>query len=142
MRQKHVKKSVYTMINIDKLHEMILNNDNFDIIATHDGADGFNRPGWVYLIKVNNHNVYRLFVDKKHEEMFLQCVQYAWNDENGREWYDESIDYKSVGTKQTPDDAWYDHDVVLEYSDNAWFKLLCTWVDECETDDPHFTIYE
>lgn len=85
---------------------------------------GFGRGGNVYMFKVNDHNVYRVFVDPDHDEMIFQCIAEAFY-VDGTECYDEAVDYKDVQGHR-----------------EQWFDLFKKWIDECEADDPKFTNYE
>lgn len=108
---------------IDKLDQQIrawLGNR----LIVAEPAKGFGRGGYVYIFKINDHNVYRVFCDDVNQELIFQCVGYAF-DVNGREYYDDARDYKDIKGKMT-----------------QWFGLIKQWVNECEADDPNYTTYE
>lgn len=106
--------------SIDKKIRNYLGNNLIYVSRTDED---FRAPGWVYIFKINNHNVYRVFLYE--DELIFQCVQYAFY-VDGQEFYDDAQDYKY--TNSLDKDTWFD-----------WFV---TWIDECEASDPEFTIYE
>lgn len=87
--------------------------------------DDYVLRGDSFAFKVNNHNVYRVCIDDETNELIFQCIAFAWLDDDGKEYYDEAVDYK---------------DAVLEYDD--MFDTIVKWVNECEADDPNYTQYE
>lgn len=119
-------------MNIETLNNKLLkyfNTDNIELIGAWRG-ELFVSPfdGYFYMFKVNHHNIYRVFCMNDREEMYFQCVSYAYVYSNGREIYDESVDYND-----TED---------LNCNMSKWFGLISQWINECETDDPDYTYYE
>lgn len=94
------------------------------ISVTPASTVGFGRGGNIYIFKINNHNVYRVFVDTENDEMIFQCVAVAFI-VGQDEYYDEAVDYKDIQGHR-----------------DQWFDLFKKWIDECEADDPRFTSYE
>lgn len=109
---------------IDRLDQQIRAWLGDRLIVAEPANGNFGRGGYVYLFKINDHNVYRVFCDDVNQQLIFQCVAYAF-DVNGREYYDEARDYKDINGKMM-----------------QWFSLIKQWVNECEADDPNFTTYE
>lgn len=120
------------------------NRDNIEMISRnwtqmYDNA-------YAIMFKVNGHNVYRIILNV-NGGLYFQCVQYAF-DVNGDEFYDESVDYKCVRTKLEYEKvlskwgAMIDDDDLVDDDYDNWTGYVIKWIDECELDDPNFTIYE
>ena len=147
MRQKHVKKSVYTM-KIQTLKNVVINTlknrDDVEMIS-NDWADFFG-DSYAVMFKVNGHNVYRIILNM-NGSLYFQCVRYAVN-VSGNEYYDESVDYKCVrNTREyikvlNTWSAMIDEGDLVDNDYNNWAGYVSTWIDECEHDDPNYTIYE
>ena len=120
-----MKRYVKTSVSfIDRLDRDIRKWLGDRLISAERAEGNFGRGGYIYVFKINDHNVYRVFCDDINQELVFQCIPYAFNS-NGREYYDEARDYKHVKGKML-----------------QWFNLIKQWVDECEADDPTYTIYE
>ena len=110
------KYSQFTDDSLVDIDNQITNYLGDDLILSQGWGEGI-----VYLFKINNHNVYRVFLDP--EEMIFQCVAVAYMSDEV-EHYDDAQDYKVArGNKEN------------------WFALFKHWIDECEADDPNFTKY-
>lgn len=96
----------------------------YELLYTTPEAD-YVLKGDSFAFKVNDHNVYRAIIDTKDSTLYLQCIAVVWYNDQGKEYYDEAVDYK---------------DAVVDCSD--MFDTLVRWVDECEADDSNFTEYE
>ena len=112
-------------VDIDKIDKQIRDYLGDDLISAFPAKEiGISRGGNVYIFKMNDHNVYRVFVDSRFDEMVFQCIAEAFY-VNGRECYDDAVDYKMV-----------------KGNSDQWFDLFKKWINECETDDPMYTHYE
>lgn len=113
-------------VDIETIDQQIRDYLGDDLISATPGKDFpvRGRGGYIYLFKINDHNVYRVFVDDVDDEMIFQCIAEAFY-VNGEEYYDEAVDYKDI-----------------QGHSDQWFDLFKKWIDECEADDPRFTHYE
>lgn len=112
-------------VDIDTIDQQIRDYLGDDLIVVTPGQDfAAPRGGYIYMFKINDHNVYRVFVDDENDEMIFQCIQDAFY-VNGEEYYDEAVDYKDI-----------------QGHSDEWFDLFKQWIDECEREDPYFTEYD
>lgn len=110
---------------LEKIDSQIRNYLGNNLISATPAKElGFGRGGNVYMFKMNNHNVYRVFVDTVFDELVFQCIAEVFYI-GKNEYYDEAADYKWIKGDR-------DH----------WFNLFKQWVNECETQDPTYTHYE
>ena len=95
----------------------------YKIVERTDGED-FNRGGEVFLFKVNDGNVYRVFCDTENDELIFQRIASKFV-VDGDEYYSDAVDYKHV-------------DGLSE----DWHHYVIRWTDECEKFDPNFTEFK
>lgn len=119
-----MKRYIHASINpwVQELVDQVAKR--YDLLYVTPEADYVLR-GDSFAFKVNDHNVYRAIVDLREGRLYLQCIAVAWYDDQGKEHYDEAVDYK---------------DEVVEYS--KMLDTLVKWVNECEAEDSEFTEYE
>lgn len=97
----------------------------YDLLYTTPKDDSVLK-GDSFIFKVNDHNVYRvILVPKRGEtEVIFQCIAVAYY-YKGEEYYDDAQDYKNGIVPN-----------------NRIMSIIINWVNECEADDPHYTVYE
>ena len=108
---------------VEMLRKKYGKNGSFTSIAGEDYIGG--RGGSVVVFK-DGTNAYRVWIDTDANELFHQALRYAWY-YDGQEMFDEAHDYK---------------DCKIDGLDaKQIFDTIVKWTDECQADDPHYTLY-
>lgn len=122
--KRYIKSTAGSYDQIQLIDKQIRDYLGDNLILAEPAKENFNRGGYVYIFKINDHNVYRVFADVLFNELIFQCIAEAFY-VDGKEFYDDAVDYKMIKGHM-----------------DEWFDLFKQWINECEAQDPTYTHYE
>lgn len=86
---------------------------------------------YCYMVKIDGHNVYRIFVDERTFDfhIYFESVEYIGRYKNGHEIYDESCDICDT-TVYSWRELWSLISLTLQYCERTYGKTEIEYIDE------------